>query len=222
MERVDPLRAADRLRQVALGFARERLHLAHLAALDDDRPQVQLVQQRPHRVRRRERMLRRGGVARSRPDLQRPRLLPEPLRRRRRQQVRLAGRRAHPQQRTEPRRPELLVEPELLARHVVEAAEVDVVDARRERAAHDGEVEPVVRAVDDDRAAVQPAGDRRPDRTRRAPPPLEPRVPPHERRAPLLEEAGDAAPDRPGGSDDGDHRLRRFERFHRVPAHVDP
>ena len=105
-------------------------------------------------------MLRRGRVARSRPDLERPGLLPEPLRRGRRQQVRLAGRRAHPQQRTQPRRPELLVQTELLARHVVEAAEVDVVDARRERAAHHRKVESVVGAVDDDRAAVQAAGDR--------------------------------------------------------------
>src|SRR5918992_5356516 len=89
-----------------------------------------------------------GRVAARRPDLERARLLAQAPRGGGREQVRLPWRRAEPEDRRHPGTVELLVELELLPRDVEEAAEVDVVHARREAAAHHREVEAVGGGVD--------------------------------------------------------------------------
>ena len=81
VERVDPGRASDGLRELALRRARERLDLGQLAVGHDHRAHLELVAQRLHRVRRGERMTGRRRVARGRPDLHRDGLGAEPPRR---------------------------------------------------------------------------------------------------------------------------------------------
>ena len=118
------------------------------------------------------------------------------------------------------RRAEILVQPELLARHVVEAAEVDVVHACRERAAHHRNVEAVVRSVDDDtEQPSRPRGDRirigcveRLIPSRRAS--RRTNGAPHSSK-----KLDDAAADRPGGSDDGDQAPQyRYFRSARISS----
>jgi hypothetical protein len=150
-------------------------------------------------------MIRRGGIARRGPDLQRLGIFAQPRHGRRRQEVRLAGRRAHPEQRSQPALAELAVQLELLPRDVVEPAEVDVVRTRDEGALHHRQVEPVVGAVDADRAPLEDTSDGGGIRGVDLLLPLQPRVTLDERRLPGLEEARDVAPDRARCSDDGNH-----------------
>ena len=146
-----------------------------------------------------------GGVSRRGPDLHRDWFAADPLRREAREQVRLARRRAEPEDRRAAGGRELFVELELAARHVEEPAEVDVVGARGESAAHHVEVEAVVDAVHDHARALQPALQRVRVGDVDVLVALEAVVEPAERRSPLLEEPGHGAADRAGGAEDGDH-----------------
>ena len=79
------------------------------------------------------------------------------------------------------------------------------MSTRSKRAAHDIEVEPVVGAVDDDGRAFEGARERLAVACIHLLPAFEPKVPARHFRPPLLEEAGDIAPDRPRCTDDRDH-----------------
>ena len=94
---------------------------------------------------------------------------------------------------------------------VVEAAEVDVVRARVERAAHDRQVEPIVDAVDADRAPLERCGHGARGRSVDPLLPVQASVPPNERSAPALEEAGDVPSDRAGCADDRDQGCERLD-----------
>ena len=127
-----------------------------------------------------------------------------------REEVRLAGRRAHPEDRRELRAAEFVVELELLACHVEEPAQVDVVRAGAQRSPHHLEVEAVVGAVDADGRSVEGARDgirvARVDelvafQAEIARPVIGP---------PLFEEGADFPPDRSRSSDDRDHAATPF------------
>ena len=208
VQRVDPGRAPHGLRKIPRRLARQRLHLDRPPVLDDDRRHAQLVEERPDRVRRGERMTLGRRIARHRPDLQRRRLLREPRHRCRGKQVRLPRGRPHPEERADAPRAELAVQLELLLGHVVEPAEVDVVRTRLERSAHDREIQAVVGAVDADSAPVQRMSDGAPRRTRRAAPP-----PRGVRRA--------GRPARPTGRGSG-RRSARSSRLRRRPRSPSP
>ena len=150
-------------------------------------------------------MIRGSRVARRGPDLHRQRIASQTPRRRSREQVRLPGSRAEPEHGGQAGRAKLVVQRELLARHVEEPAQVDVVRARSQRAAHHVEVQPVVRRVHDDLGALQRARERRSLARVHVLVSLEPEVPPRHVRAPLLEERRDVPPDSPSCPDDGDH-----------------
>ena len=83
MEREDPLRPPDRLREVPLRPSQEGLDLLQLAVFQDDRLQLQLVPKRLDRVRRGKRVSGGSRVARHRPDLEPVRIDPETSRSRR-------------------------------------------------------------------------------------------------------------------------------------------
>ena len=75
-------------------------------------------------------------------------------------EVRLARRGAEPEDGRQPRPAEVLVELELLAGDVEEAAEVDVVHACGQAASHDRQVEAVGDAVHADRGTAERGRDR--------------------------------------------------------------
>ena len=86
---------------------------------------------------------------------------------------------------------EVSVELELLLRDVEEPAEVDVVSPGCSRSTHDVEIQPVVRAVDDDGHAVEGARKRRGVAGVHVLVSPEPEVAPHNVCPPLLEGRGD-------------------------------
>ena len=100
---------------------------------------------------------------------------------------------------------ELVVELELAARHVEEAAEVDVVGAGLERAAHDVEVEAVVDGVHDHPGALEPVSKRVGVGDVDVLVALEPEVQSPHRSSPGLEKAGHGPADRPGRAEHRDH-----------------
>ena len=125
VDRVDRRRRAGGRAELHGARIGQRIHELDLAVADDRRRHRELIEDRLDRVRRHQRAGRRVGVAAGGADDDPLDVVPEELDGPRRHHIGLARRRAHPEHRQEAGLAEPLVEPELLPRHMEEAAQVD-------------------------------------------------------------------------------------------------
>jgi hypothetical protein len=175
---IDRFRRADRRAEVDPPRVAERLDLDGLAAAQHDGAHRQLVDERLQRIGNAE-ARRRVEIAARGADVDRIdacRVIRDGARRAignpalagcgrgrvpaelggcaRRHQVRLAGRRADPEQPEQPGALELRAELELASGHPVEPAEVEIMSLGRQAGTHRVEVHPVAGGVDEHVAAV--------------------------------------------------------------------
>ncbi len=144
-------------------------------------------------------------VARRRPDLEPLGRLAESVGGRSGEEIRLPGRRAHAEHRCQAGRRELVVQVELLPRHVEEPAKVDVVRPCRQGTTHHVQIQSVVEAVHADVGANKAVAERfriagvEELLVRKA------KVSPGDGRPPLLQEPCHVAADRAGASEHRNH-----------------